>query len=523
MIRIRNIKVDVKTNNLREMISKKIKTDNFTIQKILHKSIDARNKSNVFYVYDVLVNTNEKIRFNEDILEPNFINNEIKVTGNKILSKPIIIIGFGPAGMFASYILSSLGYKVIVFERGKQVEEREKDVKEFWLNNKLNSNSNVLFGEGGAGTFSDGKLMTSIKDKEGLISKVLEIFYDNGADEKILYENHPHIGTDKLTGIVKNMREKIILNGGEIHFESILTNILIKDNKITGVVINNKDIYETDNLIIAIGHGAKDTFNMLYEKGVLMENKPFAVGIRIMHDQNMINENQYGKYKDFLPPAEYKLTYQASTNRGVYSFCMCPGGFVVNSSSEHGYLSINGMSYSKRDSNISNSAIIVTVNNKDFGEGPLDGIKYQENLEKKAYSLGNGKILVQTFKDYKSNVYNPKDLLNLKIKGNYTYANINEVFPDYINTSLKEAITYFGKKIKGFDDDNVIIAAVESKTSSPVKFIRNENMESNIKGLYPIGEGSGYAGGITTSAIEGIKIAKIITSIYKRNSKIFIL
>lgn len=516
MIRIRNIKVDVKTNNLREMISKKIKTNNFVIQKILHKSIDARNKSNVFYVYDVLVNTNEKIRFNEDILEPNFINNEIKVTGNKILSKPIIIIGFGPAGMFASYILSSLGYKVIVFERGKQVEEREKDVKEFWLNNKLNVNSNVLFGEGGAGTFSDGKLMTSIKDKEGLISKVLEIFYDNGADEMILYENHPHIGTDKLTGIVKNMREKIILNGGEIHFESTLTNILIKDNKITGVVINNKDIYETDNLIIAIGHGAKDTFNMLYKKGVLMENKPFAVGIRIMHDQNMINENQYGKYKDFLPPAEYKLTYQASTNRGVYSFCMCPGGFVVNSSSEYGYLSINGMSYSKRDSNISNSAIIVTVNNKDFGEGPLDGIKYQENLEKKAYSLGNGKILVQTFKDYKDNVYNPKDLLNLKIKGNYTYVNINEVFPDYINTSLKEAITYFGKKIKGFDDDNVIIAAVESKTSSPVKFIRNENMESNIKGLYPIGEGSGYAGGITTSAIEGIKIAKIITLIYKR-------
>lgn len=195
MIRIRNIKVDVKTNNLREMISKKIKTDNFTIQKILHKSIDARNKSNVLYVYDVLINTNEKIRFNEDILEPNFINNEINVTGNKILSKPIIIIGFGPAGMFASYILSSLGYKVVVFERGKQVEEREKDVKEFWLNNKLNVNSNVLFGEGGAGTFSDGKLMTSIKDKEGLISKVLEIFYDNGADEKILYENHPHIGT----------------------------------------------------------------------------------------------------------------------------------------------------------------------------------------------------------------------------------------------------------------------------------------------------------------------------------------
>ena len=515
MIRIRNIKVDVKTNNLKEMISKKIKTNNFVIQKILHKSIDARNKSNVLYVYDVLISTNEKIRFNEDALEYFPKSNEIKVTGNEMLSKPIIIVGFGPAGMFASYILSSLGYKVIVFERGKQVEEREKDVEEFWNNNKLNVNSNVLFGEGGAGTFSDGKLMTSIKDKEGLITKVLEIFYEKGADEKILYENHPHIGTDKLKGIVKNMREKVILNGGEIHFESTLTDVLISDNKITGVVINNKDVYETDNLILAIGHGAKDTFNMLYEKGVLIENKPFAVGVRIMHDQNMINENQYGEFKDYLPPAEYKLTYQASTNRGVYSFCMCPGGFVVNSSSEEGHLSINGMSYSKRDSGVSNSAIIVTVNNKDFGNGPLDGVKYQENLEKKAYSLGNGKILVQTFKDFKDNVCNPKDLSNLKIKGNYSYANINDVFPDYINTSLKEAITYFNKKIKGYDDDNVVIAAVESKTSSPVKFIRNENMESNIKGLYPIGEGSGFAGGITTSAIEGIKIAKIISSIYK--------
>ena len=473
MIRIKNIKVDVKLNNLKEMIFKKIKTNNFNIQKILHKSIDARNKSNVFYVYDVLINTNEKIRFNEDVLEYHQVNNEIKVTGKNILSKPIIIIGFGPAGMFASYILSSLGYKVIVFERGKCIEEREKDVEEFWNNNKLNVNSNVLFGEGGAGTFSDGK------------------------------------------EIVKSIRKKIISNGGKIYFENTLTNILTQNDKVTGVTINNNDIYETDNLILAIGHGAKDTFEMLYNNGVNITNKPFAVGIRIMHDQNKINENQYGEFKSYLPPAEYKLTFQTSTNRGVYSFCMCPGGFVVNSSSEEGHLSINGMSYSKRDSGISNSAIIVTVNNKDFGEGPLDGVKYQENLEKKAYSLGNGNILVQTLKDYKDNICNIKDLPNLKIKGNYTYANINDVFPEYINTSLKEAITYFSKKIKGFDDDNVIIAAVESKTSSPIKFIRNDNMESNIKGLYPIGEGSGFAGGITTSAIEGIKVAKIISSIYK--------
>ncbi len=515
MIRVRNIKVDVKINNLKEMIFKKIKTNNFTIEKILHKSIDARNKNNIYYVYDVLINTKEIIKFNDDVFEYIKINNKINITGTKILSKPIIIVGFGPAGIFASYILSSLGYKVIVFERGKEVEKRQIDVEKFWNNNKLNVNSNVLFGEGGAGTFSDGKLMTSIKDKDGLISKVLEIFYENGADEKILYENHPHIGTDKLKDIVKNMREKIISNGGKIYFSSAVTDVLIENNRVNGVVINNKDIYETDNLILAIGHGAKDTFNMLYEKGVCLENKPFAVGVRIMHDQNMINENQYKDYKDYLPAAEYKLTYQASTNRGVYSFCMCPGGYVVNSSSENGLLSINGMSYSKRDSGTSNSAIIVTINNKDFGDKPLDGVKYQENLEKKAYSLGNGKILIQSFKDYKDNICNVKKYVDLKIKGDYIYANINEIFSDYINNSLKEAITYFGKKIKGFDDDNVLIAAVESKTSSPVKFIRNENMESNIKGIYPIGEGSGYAGGITTSAIEGIKISKVITSIYK--------
>lgn len=515
MIRVRNIKVSVINGNLNEEIFKKIKTNNFTLEKILHKSIDARNKNNIFYVYDVVIKTNEKIKYNENILQYKPIVNEIKVTGKNKLYSPIIIIGFGPAGMFASYFLSSLGYKVIVFERGKCIKERNQDVINFWNNNKLNANSNVLFGEGGAGTFSDGKLMTSIKDKEGLISKVLEIFYQNGADENVLYENHPHIGTDKLKDIVKNMREKVISNNGEIHFESMLTDILINDGKIDSIVINNKDIYKTDNLILAIGHGAKDTFTLLYEKGVNIKSKPFAVGIRIIHDQKLINENQYGKANKFLPPAEYKLTYQASTDKGVYSFCMCPGGYVVNSSSEKGFLSINGMSYAKRDSKCANSAIVVSVNEKDFGTSPLGGIKYQENLEKKAYNLGNGDVLIQTFKDYKNNTLNKKDFNNLCIKGKYTYANINEVFNEDINKSLKEAITYFGKKIKGFDDDNVIIAAVESKTSSPVKFERDENMQCNIKGVYVIGEGSGYSGGITTSAIEGIKVSKIISSIYK--------
>ena len=299
----------------------------------------------------------------------------------------------------------------------------------------------------------------------------------------------------------------------------MLTDIIIENNKVKGFIINNDKTYETDNLVLAIGHSAKETFKLLHEKNVTMENKPFAVGIRIMHDEKLIDENQYGKFSKYLPHAEYKLTFKSSSNKGVYSFCMCPGGYVVNSSSEEKHLSINGMSYSSRDSGVSNSAIIVTVSDKDYGSNVLDGLKFQELLEEKAYALGNGCIPIQTFGDYKNNTINEKSFNNLKIKGKTKYANINEIFPKEINDSLKEAIDNFSHKIKGFNDENTLIAAVESRTSSPVKFIRNEDMSSSVNGIYPIGEGSGYAGGITTSAIEGIKMAKVFMEKYYPDKK----
>ena len=311
------------------------------------------------------------------------------------------------------------------------------------------------------------------------------------------------------------MRNKIKENGGNIYYNSVLTNIYFENNKLTKFEINNKDIYNADFLILAIGHSAKDTFEMLYDNNIKMTSKPFAVGVRIMHDQKLINENQYGKFSKYLPNAEYKLTYSSKNKKGVYSFCMCPGGYVVNSSSEEGYLNINGMSYSLRNSGVANSAIIVSVNEKDYGMKPLDGIKFQEELERKAYNTGKGFIPVQTYKDFKNNQITKTSLNELKIKGKYNYANLNDIFPKNICDDLKEAIDYFNNKIKGFNDEDVVLAAVESKTSCPVKFLRDENMQSNISGLFAIGEGSGYAGGITTSAIEGLKMAKYITDNYK--------
>lgn len=519
MIRVKNVKVSVLNDDLFLGVQKKVKTSNFKIIKILHKSIDARNKNDIFYVYDVVIDSNEKIHLNDNIFLYEEKENKLTIKGSEKLLGSIDIIGAGPSGLFCAYILSINGYNVRLFERGKCVEERKIDVQNFWDNNKLNLNSNVLFGEGGAGTFSDGKLMTNIKDKDGLISLVLKIFYENGAKEDILYSNHPHLGTDELEKIVRNIRNKIIENGGQIYFSSMLTDIIIENNKVKGFIINNDKTYETDNLVLAIGHSAKETFKLLHEKNVAMENKPFAVGIRIMHDEKLIDENQYGKFSKYLPHAEYKLTFKSSSNKGVYSFCMCPGGYVVNSSSEEKHLSINGMSYSSRDSGVSNSAIIVTVSDKDYGSNVLDGLKFQELLEEKAYALGNGCIPIQTFGDYKNNTINEKSFNNLKIKGKTKYANINEIFPKEINDSLKEAIDNFSHKIKGFNDENTLIAAVESRTSSPVKFIRNEDMSSSVKGLYPIGEGSGYAGGITTSAIEGIKMAKVFMKKYIPNQK----
>ena len=347
--------------------------------------------------------------------------------------------------------------------------------------------------------------------------KGFETFVECGAPKDILYSYKPHIGTDKLRNVIINMRNKIIDMGGKLLYETTLTNLIVEDNQIKKIIVNDKDEIDCDALILAIGHSARDTFKMLYEKDLKIENKPFAVGLRIEHKQKMLDESQYGiKYAKLLSKSTYKLTHQTKSGRGVYTFCMCPGGYVVNASSEENHLVVNGMSNHGRDEDNSNSAVIVTVNENDYGKEIFAGVNFQRKLEEIAYKIGDGKIPIQLFKDYKENKVstNFKDVLPI-IKGDYKFANLNDLFSNEINNSIKEGILCFGNKLKGFDYDNAILAGVESRTSSPIKINRDENFESNIKGVYPCGEGCGYAGGITSSATDGIKVAEAIGAIYK--------
>ena len=521
MLRVRQIKVPVNLDNndyLLDRISKKLKVKKTDIKDyiIIKKSIDARDKNNVFFVYELDIDV-----LNEDYILKNNKNTDI-IKSSKIvytfpkainLSKRIIIVGSGPAGLFCAYSLATAGYKPIIIEQGEMLEDRVNSVEEFFKTNKLNPLSNIQFGEGGAGTFSDGKLNTLVKDKLGRGKKVFEIFVENGAPEEILYLQKPHIGTDILRKVIINIRNKIISLGGEFKFNTKLTDIIISNNKVVGIITNNKNKLLCDSLVLAIGHSARDTFYMLNENNISMKSKNFAVGLRIEHPQDMINKSQYSKFYKYLPPASYKLTYKSTYNRGVYTFCMCPGGYVVNASSEDNRLVVNGMSNYKRDSKNANSAIVVTVNNNDFGTSLFGGLEFQRKLEEKAYELGSGFIPIQLVKDYKDNNKSTNlGEVSLCIKGKYTFSNFNSLFNEEITNSIKEGIENFDTKIKGFGRDDAILLGVESRTSSPITIERDENLESNIKGIYPCGEGAGYAGGITTSAIDGLKVAEAIAT-----------
>lgn len=524
MIRVRNINVSITSNNLIDKISNKLKIDKKDILKynIVKKSIDARRKNNILFVYEVdveLLNEDKILKSNKSkdiFITPN-LKYKYNITGNITLNNRPIIVGSGPAGLFCAYFLAEAGYKPIILERGDKVDARVKKVEEFFNTNKLDINSNVVFGEGGAGTFSDGKLNTLVKDKLNRSRRIFEIFVECGAPKEIMYDAHPHIGTDILRKVVVNLRNKIIDMGGEFRFKSTVTDLIISNNKICGVIVNNKEKIESDVVVLAIGHSARDTFYMLKEKNILMRAKPFAVGVRIEHPREMIDSFQYGKFASILGPSSYKLTYKTKTGRGVYSFCMCPGGFVVNASSEYGYLSINGMSNYKRDERNSNSAIIVTVGPKDFGQDPMAGLEFQRELERKAYIAGHGLIPVQLYKDFCKKKVSTKFLdIYPNTKGSYNFANLNEIFPNYISDSLKEGIDAFSHKIKDFNRKDAVLLGVESRTSSPVIIVRNEFGEA-ITGLYPAGEGAGYAGGITTSAMDGVKTFENIIKKYKTN------
>lgn len=509
MIKITNIKIkaDLSDDELFEKIYKKYKINknDVTERRIIKKSIDARNKADIFYNYSIeLECKNENKIKNVQIVKK---EEPFKIIVNRKSSKRPVIIGAGPAGLFSALTLAQNGIKPIIIEQGKTVDERKKDVEEFQKTGKLNTLSNVQFGEGGAGTFSDGKLTSGIHNP--LCKIVLKEFYNFGAPEQILYINKPHIGTDNLINIIRNMRNEIIKLGGEFLFNEKVTDFEFENSKVTAVICGKR--IETDTVILAIGHSARSTFEKLYEKGVKMEKKNFSIGVRIEHKQSMINKSQYGEITKLkLPPAEYKMAYHGE-NRSCYTFCMCPGGTVIASSSEPETIVTNGMSVYARNGENANSAVLVNVTPNDFkGESPLEGMYFQKDLEQKAFKLGgsNYNAPIQRFEDFENNV---KSIHIGEIKPTYkpgvTLSNLNEILPDFISKTLIEGIKYFDKSIKGFAHPDAILTGVETRSSSPVQITRNENKQSNIKGLYPCGEGAGYAGGIMSAAVDGIKCA----------------
>lgn len=517
---------------IEKYIEKKLKLKSCDIKKlkVLKKSVDARKKEQLSFVYQIgIVCDNEKrivSRYKKNdvtIIEKKQNNTEkILEQHDEGLDKDskIVIAGFGPAGIFAAYELAKAGYRPLVIERGLDVDNRKKTVEKFWDTGELDTECNVSFGEGGAGTFSDGKLNTMVKDRFGYNRMVLETFVKFGAPEEILYLQKPHIGTDKLADVVKNIRIEIEKLGGKVRFGVRLDKLNIDNNKktgdkmITSISVTDRisrktEVIECDTLILAIGHSARDTFLSLDESDVIMQQKSFAIGVRVEHLQEMIGKNQYGDMYKLLPTADYKLTHQTKAKRGVYSFCMCPGGYVVNASSEKGMLAVNGMSDYLRDSRNANSAIVVTVGPEDFdGDDALAGMRFQQKWETKAYEAADGKIPVQLFGDFKKNrISSEFGEVVPETKGEFAFANVRQVLPDDVASSIEEGIAAFENKIKGYSRDDTLLLGIESRTSSPVKILRDDSMQSNIRGMYPCGEGAGYAGGITSAAMDGIKVA----------------
>ena len=539
MIRISQIQLPVGygQKQLESAICRKLRVSENDIKSIKYsivkKSLDARNKEKITYNYvvDVEVDNESEIlkvcNKSKTISQVSEKRYQLPKQGLEKMNVRPYVIGSGPAGLFAAYFLAEYGYKPILIERGEPVESRIKTIEDYW-NGKapLNPESNIQFGEGGAGTFSDGKLNTGVNDPKGRNRLVLQTFVDNGAPKEILYMNKPHLGTDVLSEIVKNMRRRIIANGGEAIFNTRFIGFSSSGGALDSIKLeSNSHKYEVDcnNCILAVGHSARDTFKALYEADIKMEQKAFAVGVRIEHLQESINKAQYGDhyrqlYGNLLPAADYKLTTHTDDGRSVYSFCMCPGGYVVNSSSEPGGICVNGMSYSGRKGKNANAAIIVSVTPDDFGttDYPLAGIEFQRELEASAAQAAGGKIPVQLFGDFRENKESTRfRTVKSSAKGDTAFADLNDILPDVVAKAIKESIQKFDDVIKGFADPDAVLSAVESRTSSPVRILRNNHFESNIRGLYPCGEGAGYAGGITSAAMDGIKVFEEIYSRYK--------
>ena len=534
MIRINQLKlpVDHGKQDLEKKAAKLLKIPQDKIKKltIRRQSIDARKKGELLYIYavDVQIEGNE-VSAVKRAKSPNILTVQEKEyqfpgqeAGAERLTERPVIIGFGPAGLFCGLMLARAGFRPVILERGADVDTRTAQVRQFWEHGILNPESNVQFGEGGAGTFSDGKLNTLVKDVSGRNKEVLKILTEAGADESILYSSKPHVGTDVLSQVVRRLREEIISLGGEVRFLTKAADLVIRDGAVEAVKTEHpergEEILPAKAVVLAVGHSARDTFETLFQKGISMEAKAFAVGLRIQHPQKQINLSQYGmENPGRLGAAPYKVTRQTGGGRGVYSFCMCPGGYVVNASSEPGRLAVNGMSNHAREGVNANSALIVTVTPEDFPEmTAMGGIAFQRHLEELAYRAGDGRIPVQLYGDFQEKQRSRQfGDVEPAFCGKTAFADLNQVLPEALCCSMKEGIEAFGGMIKGFNRYDAILAGVESRTSSPLRIGRGETMESSVKGLYPCGEGAGYAGGITSAAMDGIKTAEAIARRFK--------
>lgn len=533
MLRIINFNVPFNEEApLKDIVAKRLKLPPEAVLEVVvvRKAIDARRYRNnpICFVYVLNVTTNlpdkkllQKLQKDKNIQLVEETAAEQGCTGDALLKERPVVVGLGPAGLLAAWQLAKHGYQPLVLERGQDVDQRTAAIQKFWQAGTLDEQSNVQFGEGGAGTFSDGKLTTRINDSK--MQDVIDVFIAAGAPTEIKYLHKPHIGTDKLRGVVKNIRQQIIEMGGEVRFQSTVTDIEIKDGAVKAVIINDTERIACSVLLLGIGHSARDTYKMLHQKGVSMEAKPFAVGVRIEHPQEWIDRSQYGidAGNPLLPVADYALTFQDKENdRGVYTFCMCPGGQVVAAASEHGHIVTNGMSNYNRDSGIANSALLVTVGPQDFGCDVLAGIAFQRKYEQLAFVCGGGNYCapVQTVGDFLTGKTGSCDFLTKPTyQPGVIAADLRACLPDFVTNSMAKALPHFGRKLQGFDDVGAVMTGVEMRSSAPCRIVRQrENFISvNVAGLYPMGEGAGYAGGIMSAAVDGLNVATAVIGKYK--------
>ncbi|MDV5100502.1 NAD(P)/FAD-dependent oxidoreductase [Pseudomonas sp. LSJ-87] len=528
MLRITELKLplDHPDEALREAIVQRlgIRDEQLLSFNLFKRSYDARKKnSELLFIYTIDLEASNEAELLSKFADDRNIGQAPDVTYKFVGQAPAdlqerpIVVGFGPCGIFAGLLLAQMGFKPIILERGKEVRQRTKDTWGLWRKSVLNPESNVQFGEGGAGTFSDGKLYSQIKDPQHHGRKVLEEFVKAGAPDEILYINKPHIGTFRLTGMVEQMRQDMIALGAEVRFQQKVTDLLIEDGQLTGVVLESGEQLHSRHVVLALGHSARDTFRMLHAKGVYMEAKPFSVGFRIEHPQTLIDKARLGKYAGHpkLGAADYKLVYHAKNGRSVYSFCMCPGGTVVAATSEPGRVVTNGMSQYSRNERNANSGIVVGIDpERDYPGGPLAGIELQERLEAHAYVMGgsNYQAPAQLVGDFVAG--RPSTALGSvepSYKPGVTLGDLAPSLPDFAIEAIREALPAFDRQIKGYNLHDAVLTGIETRTSSPLRITRGEDFQSlNLKGLFPAGEGAGYAGGILSAGVDGIRIAEAV-------------